>query len=108
MTQKRRSDRDVVLKGALLTRTRLTDGAVLNGSINDLSYEGVRVMGTTEGLSIGDTVSLTIRFPFGHDIEYTGLVRHIDPGTSYGVELINNNPEGPSPTDDASSDTGGE
>jgi len=87
MEKRRRSERDTVFTGAVRVQTRLPSGGVLDGSICDLSYEGLGVIGSTEGLTLGDEVAIEIRFPFGHNVEYTCKVMHINPGKSFGLEL---------------------
>ncbi len=87
MDKRRRSERDIVFTGAIEVEARLPSGDSLKGYVHDISYEGIRIHGDTQGVRLGDQIILLVRFPFGHDAEYECEVRHISEGESYGVQL---------------------
>lgn len=84
---KRKTEREVAAQGAIKTVAKRADGGVLSGTVGDLSYEGVKVVGDTTGLAIGEELLLGIHFPLGHDAEYRCVVRHVG-ADSYGVEIL--------------------
>ena len=88
MKDKRVAPREALLARAVKTKTTLSDGTVLSGSVHDLSMHGARVLGDTDDLHVDDEITLTLLFPLDQHVQYKCRVRHINPDTDFGVEFV--------------------
>jgi hypothetical protein len=67
------------------TRACMNSGDMLLGELKELSDIGAEVIGSTDGLSVGDEISLALMFSWQYSIEYLCEIRQINPGSSYCV-----------------------
>ncbi len=87
MQDKRTSERHRNLFHAIRTTAYLPTGAVLTGSIKDLSPGGAKVVGDTHGLSSGATVEMHLLFPLDGELHYRCNVAHIE-SDCWGAEFM--------------------
>jgi len=72
---------------AIRTRIRLNPSTILSGVLGDLSDHGARIEGETQGLKIGDIVSVEILFSIQYSVAHSCEVRHIEPDRYFGVQF---------------------
>jgi len=89
MGERRETQRQLTTDHEVRCLTELSDGTVLEGTVNDYSTGGARIGGSTEGLYVGDEVRLTFVFRTDERVRYEGMVIYLQQASgSFGVEFL--------------------
>ena len=88
MNERRTTSRSRIPTEAIETRIVLPDGAVLAGSLENISATGATIVGETTGISCDTVVKITFPHTEGQPTIRECSVRHVEPGRSFGVMFL--------------------
>ncbi len=88
MTERRTTSRSRIPTEAIETRVVLPDGAVLAGSLENLSATGATIVGETTGIHTGCVVKVTFPHTESRPSTRECSVKHVEPGRSFGVMFL--------------------
>ncbi len=79
MSEQRRAGREGRPSPPISSFTKASDEAALEGVVQDLSNDGVRISGSAQDLNIGDEVEVVLVVQGNQKVRYLCEVRHINP-----------------------------
>ena len=88
MQERRAIPRGTTLRQTIQTRVALGDGTILTGAVKDMSCQGAAIVGETRGLDVGRRITVAFLLPAGGQVTYTCEVRHVEPGSGFGVRYV--------------------
>lgn len=88
MVERRSRVRETKIERAIQARVHLPNGISLSGTLRDLSGSGAKILGDTDGLSVGDEFALAMLLRTGAQVTKECRAIHIEPGISFGVRFL--------------------
>ena len=88
MNERRTTSRSRIPSEAIATRIVLPDGAVLAGSLENISATGATIVGETTGIHTGSVVKVTFPHTESQSTTRECSVKHVEPGRSFGVLFL--------------------
>ena len=87
VAEQRHSRRDIEIVSGITSFVELADGSTLEGVVRDTSDGGVKIVGPTTGLAVGDEVPIILVLVGNEKVSCRCTVRHIQSGDTYGLRF---------------------
>jgi hypothetical protein len=89
MVERRKHPRKAMPRKRVQVYVDHLNGNVTRGWLEDMSQDGIRIAGNTDGLTVGDELDVILLYPSTMKVRYRCKVAHIHPGEAFwGAKTI--------------------